>query len=241
MLHKLTAIILHTKKYRESSLLVYAYTNAFGRQTYIVNGVRSEKNKAGMALFQPLTLLDAVASHNPKSDIQRLGEYRLLTPLQTIPFTVTKNALALFMGETLYRTIREHEPNAALFDFLYDAILALDNMQDGVANFHLYFLVHLSRYLGYAPGNDYFEETPYFDVPAGEFTPLRPAHDLFFDAQQTQLFATLLAATPDTLPAVALNRATRNKFVDNILRFFNYHFDTPVSIRSAAILQEIFS
>jgi DNA repair protein RecO (recombination protein O) len=239
-MYKLTAIVLHTKKYRESSLLVYTYTNLFGRQTYVVNGVRSEKNKTGMACFQPLTLLDAVAYHNPKSDLQRLGEYRLLQPLHSIPFSVTKNAQALFIGEVLYKTIREQETNEALFRFLVRAVLELDEMKQGVANFHLYFLVQLNRYLGYAPGNDYFPEMPYFDAQAGEFTPLRPTHDLFFDATQTQLFATLLDSTPENLAQLSLHHDQRNRFVDNMLRFLNHHFDTPVSVHSAAILQEVF-
>ena len=238
--HKLTAIVLHTKKYRESSLLAYVYTNLFGRQTYVVNGVRSEKNKTGMAFFQPLTLLDAVAYHNPKSELQRLSEYGLLQPLHSIPFAVNKNALALFIGETLYKTIREHEPNAALFRFLVRAVLDLDGLTQGVSNFHLYFLVHLSRYLGYAPGNDYFPETSYFDVQAGKFTPSRPAHDLFFDAAQTQLFATLLDSEPENLSQLSLHHDQRNRFVDNMLRFLNHHFDAPVAVRSAAILQEVF-
>ncbi len=239
MLQKLTAIVLHSMKFKESSLLVHAYTDVFGRQTYVVNGVRSEKNKAGMALFQPLTLLDVVAYCSTKSDLQRMTEYRLVQPLQSIPFDVTKNALALFMGEVLYKTIREHEPNEELFGFLYRAIIDLDGLGEGAANFHLYFLVHLARYLGYAPGNDFAGE-PYFDVAAGEFTSLRPLHDLFFDASQTQLFAALLDAVPETLQQFALNREQRNRFVENILRFLNHHFDTPVPIRSAAILHEIF-
>ena len=241
MLQKLTAIVLHTKKYKESSLLVYAYTNTFGRQTYVVNGVRTEKNKTGVALFQPLTLLDAVAYHNPKSELQRMSEYRLLQPFQSIPFDITKNALALFMGEILYKTIREQEPNAELFDFLYRAILDLDKIQEGVANFHLYFLVHLSHYLGYAPGNNHHDELSFFDAQAGEFTIIRPSHDLFFDAQQTQLFAKLLNTNPESLYQLSLNREQRNLFIANMLSFLNHHFDTLVTIRSAAILQEIFS
>jgi DNA repair protein RecO (recombination protein O) len=239
-MQKLTAIVLHTKKYRESSLLVYAYTNAFGRQTYVVNGVRSEKNKMGMALFQPLTLLDAVAYHHPKKELQRLSEYRLLTPLHSIPFDRTKNALALFIGEVLYKTIREQEPNAELFDFLFRSIVDLDGLAQGVANFHLYFLVHLNNYLGYAPGNNYFLETPYFDGQSGEFTPLPPAHDLFFDAQQTQLFATLLECTPPSLAEITLNREQRHRFINNLLRFLNHHFDMPIPIHSVDILQEVF-
>jgi DNA repair protein RecO (recombination protein O) len=240
MLCKLTAIVLYAKKYRESSLLVYAYTDLFGRQAYIANGVRSGKNRAGMACFQPLTLLDAVVYRNPKSELQRLREYRLLQPLHNIPLSMAKSALALFISEVLYKTVREQEPNAGLFRFLTRAILDLDALEQGVPNFHLYFLVQLNRYLGYAPGNRYAPETPYFDGLAGEFTPERPAHDLFFDPQQTQLLAALLDSRPDSLAHLALHHDQRNRFVDNMLRFLNHHFDTPVAVRSAAVLRDLF-
>ena len=238
--NKLTAVVLHTLKYRDSSLLVHAYTDLLGRQTYVVNNVRSVKNKTGMACFQPLTLLDAVAYHNPKSDLQRLKEYRLSTPLQSLSFDIHKNAMALFMGEVLYKTIREQEPNAGLFHFLQQAVLDLEQIREGTANFHLYFLARLSGYLGYAPGNDYAPERLFFDIPSGEFTPIRPKHELFFDAGQTRLFGRLLAASPADLRRIALNREQRRLFVNNMLNFYSHHFETLSPVRSWPVLAEVY-
>lgn len=239
--NKISAIVLHTLKYRDTSLLVYAYTDLFGRQTYLVNGVRSAKNKSGMACFQPLSLLDAVAYHQPKNDIQRLKEYHLSTPLQHLAFDVHKNAIALFMGEVVYKTVREQEPNEQLFRFLQQSVLELENIQEGAANYHLYFLARLAAYLGYASGNDYQPEYTYFDIPSGEFTPIKPKHELFFDTVQTVLFGRLLKAEIADLPSIGLHHSQRSAFVDNMLRFYNFHFDTLAPVRSWAVLEAVYA
>jgi len=232
---------LHSLKYRDTSLLVYAYTDLFGRQTYLVNGVRSAKNKAGMACFQPLSLLDAVAYHHPNNDIQRLKEYALSLPLQNLAFDVHKNAMALFMGEVVYKTVREQEPNEQLFHFLQQSVLELENIADGAANYHLYFLARLAAYLGFASGNDYTPEFTCFDIVSGEFTPIPPKHELFFDAGQTALFGRLLKAELSDLPNIELHRSQRNTFVHNMLRFYEHHFDALSPIRSWTVLGEVFA
>ncbi len=238
--NKLSLIVLHTLKYRDSSLLVYAYTDLYGRQTYVVNGVRSTKNKVGMACFQPLTLLDTVAYHNPKSDLQRLKEYHLAVPLQSLSFDVYKNAMALFMGEVVYKTVREHEPSDSLFEFLQRSVLELEAIGQGAANYHLYFLAQLAGYLGYAPGNEYRPEYTYFDIPSGEFTPIRPKHELFFDAQQSALLGRLLNLNFSELSSLELNREQRSAFVNNMLKFYAHHFDTLSPIRSWTVLGEVY-
>ncbi|MCL2098788.1 MAG: DNA repair protein RecO C-terminal domain-containing protein [Bacteroidales bacterium] len=231
---------MHTLKYRDTSLLVYAYTDLFGRQTYLVNGVRSAKNKAGMACFQALSLLDTVAYHQSNKDIQRLKEYHLSVPLQNLAFDVHKNAIALFMGEVVYKTIREQEPNEQFFHFLRQSVLELENITAGASNYHLYFLARLTAYIGFAPSNGYKPEFTYFDMVSGEFTPLRPKHELFFDSEQTALFGALLKADLADLPRIGLHHSQRTAFVNNMLRFYEHHFDALSPIRSWTVLSEVY-
>jgi DNA repair protein RecO (recombination protein O) len=148
--------------------------------------------------------------------------------------------MALFMGEVVYKTVREQEPDAGLFYFLQQAVLDLEHIQEGMANFHLYFLAQLCSYLGYAPGNDYTPERQFFDIPSGEFTPIRPKHTLFFDAGQTRLFGRLLAASPVDLCHIALNREQRCLFVNNMLNFYSHHFDALSPVRSWSVLSEVY-
>jgi DNA repair protein RecO (recombination protein O) len=82
MLHKTRGIGLSYLRYRESSIITKIYTEAFGIQTYIVNGVRSSKSKNNrIALFQPLTLLDMVVYHKNKEDtVHRISELKCYAP-----------------------------------------------------------------------------------------------------------------------------------------------------------------
>lgn len=57
--------------------------------------------------------------------------------------------MALFLSEFLYRAIREEAENRPLFAYLQHSIIWLDECGDGFANFHLVFLMRLSRFLDF--------------------------------------------------------------------------------------------
>ncbi|HBG54168.1 MAG TPA: hypothetical protein DDW70_08165, partial [Rikenellaceae bacterium] len=58
MITPLTLIVLNTRPYRETSLLVNAYTNIWGRADFLVRGIRTVRNRALASLFHPLSILD---------------------------------------------------------------------------------------------------------------------------------------------------------------------------------------
>ena len=154
--YKARGIVLHTVKYGESSLVAYLFTDVGGRQTYMIQGVRSSRGRGNKAaLFQPMFLLEFEGIEQPHAEMHRMKEVRNLVPLSSVPFDVRKSTVSLFMAEVLYRLIREVEANEPLFDFICSAVQQLDRMEQGVANFHLWFLVRLSAYLGFYPGNEY--------------------------------------------------------------------------------------
>ena len=72
--HKTKGIVLRTVKYGETSVIVAVFTEKFGVQSYLVNGVRiSTKKGSGKAnLFQPSAILEMVVYHNELKQLQRL-------------------------------------------------------------------------------------------------------------------------------------------------------------------------
>ena len=102
-LHKTKGIVLRTVKYGETSLIVTMFTELFGLQSYLVNGVRtSTKKGSGKAnLFQPTAILDLVVYHNELKHLNRIKEFRWHFLYQHIFSDVPKNAVALFMIELL--------------------------------------------------------------------------------------------------------------------------------------------
>ncbi|HKH60512.1 MAG TPA: DNA repair protein RecO, partial [Flavitalea sp.] len=133
MLHKTKGIVIRVVKYGETSVIVSIYTELFGIQSYIVNGVRtSSKKGSGKAnLFQPAAILDLVVYHNELKNIQRLREFKWAYLYNNLFFDVIKNSVALYMIELMQKSLKQPEPNADLFHFLEDAFLHLDK-SDGV-------------------------------------------------------------------------------------------------------------
>src|SRR5215813_15284444 len=141
-LHKTKGIVLRAVKYGDTSLIVAIFTELFGIQSYLVNGVRaSTKKGSGKAnLFQPAAILDLIVYHNELKNLQRIKEFKWDHLYQHIFFNVLKNAVALFMIELLQKCLKQPEANADLYHFIEDAFIYLDEADETVvANYPLFF------------------------------------------------------------------------------------------------------
>src|ERR1044071_7664870 len=96
-LHKTKGIVLRSVKYGESSLIITIFTELFGVQSYLVNGVRaSTKKGSGKAnLFQPAAILDLIVYHNELRNLQRIREFKWDHLYQHIFSDIRKNAVAV--------------------------------------------------------------------------------------------------------------------------------------------------
>jgi len=239
---KVRGIVLHSIKYGDTSVIAYIYTDLHGRQTYMLNGVRGGNARKKCSLLQPLFLLDIEAYPERKSSTMcRAKEFRASTPLQGISCDVRKSVVALFIGEVLYKLVREEEQNKALFDFLHTNILLLDELEHGVSNFHLYFLAQLARHLGFFPGNSYEQDLPFFDMQNGMFVPFAPKHGEHMDRATTALLGELLDSTFDSLKDIKTNHTQRRVLLRTLLDYYCTHLGMGNPIRSLAVLEEVFS
>ena len=221
-------------------MIAYLLTDAVGRQSYMVNGVKSGKRHGSRsALLQPMFVVDFEGLTSPKAELHRFKEVETGLRFATIPFDIRKSTISLFMAEVLYRLVRESEPNSPLFDFILNSIQALDMMEEGVANFHLWFLVGLSRYLGFYPADEHLSGSV-FDIKEGRFSPTRPRHELFLSEQNTQILGSLMSCDASQLASIELNRGQRVDFLNALLQYFGYHLDSIHSVQSIQILQEVF-
>ena len=155
MIRKTRGIVLHTTRYGESSLVVHCYTEQFGRQSYMVKGIRKSRKQNRSNLFQPLFILDFEVYHRETREIQLVKEVTRAMPLNSMPFHVIKSTQAIFIAEVLYRVVKEEEPNPMLAHFLVHAIQFLDALAEPSADFHIIFMFQLSRYLGFYPQNNH--------------------------------------------------------------------------------------
>ena len=238
--YKGRGVVLHTLKYGDSSMVVYLLTDVGGRRSYMVQGVRSAKGRGSkLALFQPMFAVEFEGLESSRQQMDRFREVRSGVVLQSIPFDVRKSTVALFMAEVLYRLVKESEPNEPLFDFVWGSVEALDSLHEGVANFHLWFLANLSRFLGFFPGNDY-ASGDWFDFREGLYTKIRPAHVSCMTQQNARTLNDLVECDVRCLGEIGLNRRQRVEFLDAMLVYYAYHLDAVNAVQSVKILQEVF-
>lgn len=238
--YKGRGIVLHTLKYGDSSMVAYLLTDVGGRRSYMVQGVRSHNGRGSkLALFQPMFPLEFEGLESSRQQMDRFREVRAGFTLERLPFDVRKSTMALFMAETLYRLVRESEPNAALFDFAWSSTAALDALDEGVSNFHLWFLSQLSCLLGFRPGNEY-RPGAWFNIREGLYTTARPSHPGFLTQENAALLDRLLGCEVRQLGEIRLNRTQRTEFLNAMLTYFGYHLDAVSSVQSVHILKEVF-
>ena len=238
--YKGKGIVLHTLKYGDSSLIVYLLTDVGGRRSYMVQGVRSRSGHGSkLALFQPLFPVEFEGLESTKMQLHRFKEVQAGFALRNLPFDLRKSTIALFMAEVLYRLVRESEPNEALFAFVWNSVGALDDLAAGVADFHLWFLANLSRFLGFCPGNTY-AEGDWFDIREGLYTPVRPAHSGYMTQECARILGTLVGCEAGETAALGLNRRQRVDFLDAMLAYFGFHLDAVGAVQSVRILREVF-
>ncbi len=242
-LHHTRGIVLRTVKYGETSLIVTIFTELFGAQAYLINGVRvSSKKGSGKAnLFQPTAILDMIVYHNDLKQIQRIKEFRWGRLYQHILSDVRKNAVALFMVELLAKCLKQPEPNSELFHFAEDAFVHLDECNDAVmANFPLFFALHLPVFFGFRFIDNYSEENCYLDLQEGSFTSQQPYHRHFLEDRQAFVTSQLLKVQqPDELAEIRLNHDFRRNLLHVLENYYALHIQDFGVLRTLPVLREI--
>src|SRR5580692_11529524 len=223
-LHKTKGIVLKTVKYGETSLIATLYTELFGIQSYLVNGVRtSSKRGPGKAVyFQPAAILDLLVYHNELKNLQRIREFSWAVLYSAIFSDIFTNAVALYMVELLQKTIKQPEPNPELFYFIEDSFLHLDAAEGRVlANFPLFFILHLAGFFGFRIQDVYSEKKAILDLREGQFVDEPPPHGQALEGALSYHTAQLLRVQrPEELQELALNQETRRTLLQAYQAFY---------------------
>ena len=229
MLHKTQGIVFSYIKYRETSIIAKIFTDAFGIQAYLIQGVRSRKPRYNIALFQPLRLLDMVVYYKRQSSIQRVSEVRCYAPHSDILTNIHKATMAVFLAEFLAKVIREEEHNAQLFNFLWREVVRLNEQTTGYEFFYLTFMLRLSHYLGF--GISTFQDI---------YTHLRRSGQYWeIDQKALEDLDSMLPGQHEVRRPINIDKASRRRITEAIIKFYQLHIGSLDTLKSLRVLQEI--
>ncbi|MBU1014240.1 MAG: DNA repair protein RecO [Bacteroidetes bacterium] len=241
MISSSRGIVFHQLKYSETSIIAKIFTEKFGLQSYIIKGARRKKSKISPVVFQHLSLVELTANHKEKSNIHFLQDVRLTYQYSSIPYDIHKSSILLLINEILYRSIKEEEVNTELFDFISNSLQWLDLRASGFANFHLVFLLQLSKYLGFFPKGLYSDTYNIFNMNSGCFESVIPNHPNYFNEKAAYQFSLLVQVSFENMLDVPLNSTARNNLLNNIIEYYQLHVPNLGTPKSLKVLKEVLS
>lgn len=225
MIFKTRGIVLNHIKFKETSIIARIYTEEFGLQSYIVNGVRSSKGHAKIALYQPLMLLDLVVYKNDQKTIQRISEAKCDFAYKTILSDVRKSAIAMFWGELLNKTITDEGlEDREKFEFIRSELIRLEGTSEGVENLPLIFSIRFCRYLGFAIQDS---------TALIEDIPIKPSSEIY---KLKNLFDAVIKGSD--IPKT--DSFLRRKGLNYVLNYYGYHIEDLRKLKSIDILKQVF-
>lgn len=241
MLTKTRALVLRALKYGDTKMIIDLLTESDGRVSVIVTVSKTSKGKLKKQFFQPLTLLEVELDLRLKAQLQKLREARLAVPYVSMTTDPKKLSVALFLSEFLLNATRGEHDNPALFAYVSSSLEWFDSCQSSFANFHLVFMMRLTRFIGFYPNTDDYHEGDFFDLQASTFCTAAPLHSDFLQPEDAALIQPLLRMNYESMHLFRLSHQQRNRVVDIILRYYQLHVPGFSELQSLAIVQELWA
>lgn len=136
-----SGFVLHTRPWRETSLLVDIFTENYGKIGLCARGVRGKKSLQ-RSLLQPLSPL--LLSWTGRGELQTLTSLEPAAPA----IILSGNALycALYINELMVRLLHKHDPHPELFYHYHRTLERLsvaDNLEQVLREFELLLLTNI--------------------------------------------------------------------------------------------------
>lgn len=116
------AFVLHTRPFRNTSLIVELFTKSHGRIAVVARSARGPKSRyqGQLQLFTPML-------------VSWFGQHELKTltaaELNGMPLQLNQNPLfcGFYLNELLMRLLHKEDPHSRLFDLYHDTLCRLEN------------------------------------------------------------------------------------------------------------------
>ena len=255
MQETLRGIVLRTVKYGDTSLIVDLFTESRGRQSFMTSTVRAKRSVRSVSFWQPLSMVEFSAEMKPNAGkLPRPTDVRTYYNYMDLPFSPVKSTLALFLAEFLSAALREEKENPTLYKYVESSFQWLDMVESSaaIANFHLAFLMHLSRFIGIYPNLEVnfsphtSQLTPhtshlYFDLLAGSYCDRQPCHAHFLQRQEAQALPVLFRMDYPTMHLFRFSRQQRQRILHVLNEYYRLHVPNFPELKSLEVLQELYS
>ena len=164
-------------------------------------------------------------------------------------FAQNGSALPTFGGVFLKRArfedikilLNGEQRNVPLFDYVRSSIEWLDGAEKDFANFHLVFLMRLSRFLGFYPNLEDYSLGDCFDLRESTFCPAPPPHHDFLQSDEAAKLQLMMRMDFPTMHLYQLSRHDRNRLLEVAITYYRLHLPSFPELKSLTVLRELYA
>lgn len=232
-------LVLHTLRYNDTTLIADVLTESDGFRGFAVRVSSARRSTGRHRLFQPLSRLRLCWDEHGRSRLPRPRGVEGV-PWATIPYAPNKAAVALFLAEFLRAALRGEPPQPQLFSYVWQSLDWLDTSTSHYANFHLVFLLRLSRFLGFYPNIEGYRDGAFFDMISSTFTLQHPPHPHYVEPALAAHLPTLMRMEYGNMRVFRFSGAERSRLLAFVVDYYRLHVPSFPELRSLAVLRDVF-
>ena len=240
MIIKSRAIVLHSFKFGEDKIIVDLFTEEQGRVSFVAPISTSPKAKIKKLYFQPFSILDIEYDYRQNKSLQRFKYVGIAFMYDSLQYDSYKLAISLFLAEFTYYAIRDEQKNIPLFAYVMNSLQWLDGSNGSFSNFHLVYMIHLLKFIGFYPNLDDYENGFCFDLRNGCYISMPPFHKEYLSADDTSLLSTFCRMDYSNMHFFKMSHIDRNRLVDVVLSYYRLHVPKFPELKSYNVLKDLY-
>lgn len=236
----LNVIVLRSFMFGDAKMMVDVFSREYGRLSCVCKIGSSKAGCGWRQMFQPLSLLELSVERKRVGQLPVVKDVHISVPFSNIPFNAYKLSVSMFLAEFLGCVTYSEHDFPLFYDYVRESILWLDGARSNFSNFHLVFMMRLTRFVGFYPNLDDYEDGCCFDMQNGCFVPCAASCRDFLDAEESRKMHLLMRMNYSTMHLFTMSRSERNRCLDVIIEFYRLHIPGFKELKSLDVLRELF-
>lgn len=238
---KTQGIILKSIPYSETSSIVRILTPDQGIVSCLVRGAMRKTSKVNKFHLQNFAILDLIIFKGKSTDLYYIKEVHqqyLYKTINNYPADMNKNCIFMFLNEFVNKCLKDGDTSEQLFEFLKDALITLDR-EVITSDFHIIFLVHLSKHLGFDFPEPTVEEYRCYNIHDNSWSIDEPIHNQYINQEFIKMIIEAKKMRYcDNIPGCK-NGVQRRQLAEQMIKFYQYHIPEIGKIKSLEILSVV--
>jgi DNA repair protein RecO (recombination protein O) len=135
--------------------------------------------------------------------------------------------------------LKQSESTPNMFDFAKRSFSLLDQTSDSISNFHLVFLIELTKHLGFFPRNNYDKTNCYFSLNEGFYLPMKNDNHNCLNQEESLCFWKICTSDIQNASKLTIGSSLRKTMVEKIIDYYALHLQGIQEIKSHKVLEVV--